>query len=121
MKKILSVLLVSMMILSSVNVFALTDNSLMEEVLIKVKSRISIPEELTEFNASERSKPSKNDNGTQIKYFRFEWSDLNYDKYLNVQADSDGNITEYSISWNNMYTSECDISVKKERFLCTQH
>ncbi len=114
MKKILSILLVFAVMLSSVNVFAFTDNSLMEKVLIEVKSRIDVPIELTEFNASERSKASMDDNGTPIKYFQFEWSDLNYDKYLSVQADADGNITEYNLSWSKLYTFECDISVKKE-------
>ena len=98
MKKALALILSLLFIMPSV--LADTDSSnQMRDVLLKVKERISIPEELTEFENSLSGYEGKS-------IFNFDWHDEKYEKSINVSADEKGRI----ISYNN-YTSK--ISDKK--------
>ena len=89
MKKVISFLLAFVMILSVVPVFADTDTSeAMEGVLIKVKSKLSIPEEFTEFT------PHSYYEDEDIRY-TFEWSKEEPSAYIDVYCDGEGRIHRY--------------------------
>lgn len=87
MKKALAVLMVVIMAMSALPAFAA--ESLPEEVLLKVKTKIHVPEELKEFSYSE----NKRDN---IIRYDFTWHTEDYDKELYVSSDKDGEIVSYN-------------------------
>ncbi len=87
MKKLVSVLLVMVLAFSALPVFAA--ESLPEEVLLKVKGKINVPEELTEFSYSE----NKYDD---VLRYDFTWHTEDYDKELYVSTDSLGRIVTYN-------------------------
>ncbi len=88
MKKLMSVLLVLLMVVSVLPVLAA--ERLPEEVLLKVKSKIDVPEELTEFMYSE----NMYDDG--ILRYDFTWHTEDYDRELYVSSDADGEIVSYN-------------------------
>ncbi|MBQ3110882.1 MAG: S-layer homology domain-containing protein [Clostridia bacterium] len=87
MKKVLAVLMVIIMAMSVLPAYAA--ESLPEEVLLKVKTKIHVPEELKEFSYSE----NKRDN---IIRYDFTWHTENYEKELYVSSDSLGRIVSYN-------------------------
>ena len=88
MKKVLALILSLLLIMPSA--LADTDSSnRMSEVLLKVKEKINIPEELTEF---ENSLSEFNGRTT----YNFDWHDEKYEKSINVSADEKGRILNYN-------------------------
>lgn len=86
MKKFVSLILVVLMVVSAIPAFAQDDA---ENVLLKVKEKIEIPDFLTEFSYTEE----KYDNAMR---YDFTWSDKDFDKEMRVSADVCGNIVSYS-------------------------
>ena len=97
MKKLVLVLLVFVMAFSALPVFAA--ESLPEEVLLKVKAKINVPEELTEFTYSE----NKYDD---VLRYDFTWHTKDYTKELYVSTDSLGRIVTYNYYEQMDYTSD---------------
>ena len=90
MKRLLAVLLAVLLLLSSFTVLASEDNAEeMEKVLLKVKEKIAVPDELTEFSGNVSDYNSK-------KTYHFNWRTEDYEKTLSVSSDADGRITSYS-------------------------
>lgn len=87
MKKVTALILVFCMIISVLPVLAA--ESIAEDVLLSVKSRVDIPEELTEFEYSE----STYDN---VLRYDFSWRDEDYNKEVYVTSDSLGRIVSYN-------------------------
>ena len=75
------------------------DSAAMKAVLTQVKSRITIPEEFTQFEYS-----TYNSNG-QTKW-DFRWEDENSDKTIYITADSQGRISQYSLNQYDVYQNE---------------
>ena len=89
MKKLISLVLVSVMILSCITVFADSSASAeMEDVLIRVKEKVDIPKELSEFT------PHTNKQGEKTIY-SFMWQTPEGNSYMEVAADSKGRIFNY--------------------------
>ncbi len=89
MKKVLSVVLVTIMLLSSMPVLA-EETSEMQEVLLSVKERIMDTDDFKEFNSSVMES-----NGE--KFYSFDWNTNVDDSYksLSVTANDDGLILNY--------------------------
>ncbi|MBR5535525.1 MAG: S-layer homology domain-containing protein [Clostridia bacterium] len=86
MKKLSAVLLVFVMAFSVMHVFA---EGIAEDVLVKVKGKIEVPRELTEFRYSE----NKYDD---VLRYDFTWNSKDYGKELYVSTDSLGRIVTYN-------------------------
>ena len=84
-KKITAAFLAAVMMISAFPAMAADG---MESALVTVKSRIDVPQELTEF----RSQTSSDDNGTQ---YMFIWRDKESKDDLTVSADDAGHISSY--------------------------
>lgn len=97
MKKVLSVLLVFIMAFSALP--AMAESGKAEEVLLVVKEKIEIPEELTEFSYSE----NKYDD---VLRYDFVWHTEDYTKELYVSSDSRGRIVTYSYYEQLDYSSD---------------
>ena len=85
-KRITAAFLAAAMMMAAMPAFAADD---MESTLVTVKSRIDIPQELTEF----RSGTYVNGDGT---VYRFTWNDSDRNGELSVMADGEGHISSYS-------------------------
>ena len=100
MKKTISLLLAMVMLSLSMPVMAAKeDASKMQEVLLLVKEKISIPEELTEFSGNISEYAGK------ISYY-FDWTSTDYEKSISVSCDDAGRIISY-------YDSSLKVSDKK--------
>lgn len=89
MKKIISILLVTVMVLSCTAVFADNDASkAMETVLLNVKSKVDIPVEFSEFS------PRTYEQNEKV-YYSFDWSKEDGDGSINVSCDDKGRIISY--------------------------
>lgn len=89
MKKLISFLLIFIM-LTIPTVFADEGTSGdLQNVLIAVKSKIAVPDELSEFESNMSSYGGKTN-------YNFDWHTPDYEKSLSVTADDKGNITNYS-------------------------
>lgn len=97
MKKLLSALLAAAMMLSALPAFAATDTTEMQNALIKVKSRVDVPEELTEFKSGTTEMA---DGSSQ---YIFSWTNKDQSESMNVQCDNYGNITNYGYDKDGMY------------------
>lgn len=96
MKKMISVLLVMVMIFGALPVFgAKVDSEKMQEVLLLVKEKITVPTELSEFsgNVSEYNK--------KVSY-HFSWTSPDYEKSMSVSCDQQGRITSYHRNTSKM-------------------
>ena len=93
MKKITAILMATLLIMSGFCAFA-AESSQMEKVLGIVKTRITIPEELTEFIYS-----SENYNTREI--FNFSWNTPDSGAYLGISCDVNGVVTSYHFYENN--------------------
>ncbi len=88
MKKVIALILSLLFIMPAA--FADTDfSNQMSEALLKVKEKIEIPSELTEFESNISDYKSK------ITY-NFDWHDEKYEKSINVSADENGRILNYN-------------------------
>ncbi len=97
MKKILSLVL-AMVILSSGGALAAIDNE-MESALLIVKSKILIPEELSEFESSKEEYLGK-------FLYHFNWTSKNGEKNISVSSDAQGRIRNYHCYDNEWYNIE---------------
>ncbi len=89
MKRVFALTIAVLMILSSFSVFAdETSADAMEKALVKVKEKITVSDELTEFTGNTST---YND---EVSY-NFIWRTQDYDKSLSVSCDSEGRITSY--------------------------
>lgn len=89
MKKIISILLIITMLTIPT---AFADENVsndLQSVLIAVKTKITVPEELGEFESNVSTY------GDRTSY-NFDWHTPDYEKSMSVTADADGNITNYS-------------------------
>ena len=93
MKKILSITLTILMLLSSFTALA-QDN--MAVSLASVKSKIEVPERLSEFDSSVSTRNDKT-------IYRFNWYNSDRSESLSVTATETGIITNYSYYSNDMY------------------
>ncbi len=98
MKKVIALILSLLLIMPAALADTASSNEL-QRVLLKVKEKINIPSELTEFESNISDYKGK------ITY-NFDWHDEKYEKSINVSADENGRILNY-----NNYTSK--ISDKK--------
>ena len=71
----------------------------MQRVLLVVKSKVNVPNELSEFSGHVTT-------GKDSKTYTFDWSDKEYNKSMSVSCDGDGRITSY-------YNYTAEISDKK--------
>jgi len=89
MKKVVSLLLITVMLLSSLCVSADTALSEdMQKALIRVKTLVDVPSELDEFSSFVTTNGDK-------KGYSFEWRNKDYSKSMSVSCDSEGRITSY--------------------------
>ena len=92
MKKTIALLLCVVLIMGTLPVFAAQEDSAkMQEVLLIVKSKIEIPEALSEFSGNVSEYKEK-------KTYRFEWRISDFDEYLTVTSDDKGRISSYRTS-----------------------
>ncbi len=104
MKKLISMILVLAMLLSGITVFAdSTVSQEMQDVLIKVKQKIDIPKEYTEFTPY----TSKQNNETN---YSFLWQMAEGNAHIEVSADSEGRISYY-YSYDNSLKSDKKLTV----------
>ncbi len=89
MKKMISRILAVTMILSYITVIADSNTSgEMQDVLIKVKQKIDIPEEYTEFTPYTSQQNDKTN-------YSFMWQTADGNAYIEVSSDSEGRISHY--------------------------
>ncbi|MBQ8003467.1 MAG: S-layer homology domain-containing protein [Clostridia bacterium] len=96
MKKLVSVLLAVIMVVSFLPVLA---EELDTQVLLEVKSRVDIPSELTEFSYGE----STYDNVLRYDFF---WNDKDHKKEIYITSDSKGRIVSYNRYESMDYSSD---------------
>lgn len=91
MKKYLCLLLALVMLIPGIGVFADTGASAsMQEVLVKVKEKIAVPEEFSKFIPQAMENPEK---GTTL--YRFSWEKEEGGSYIEVTSDEKGRISNY--------------------------
>ncbi len=89
MKKTMALMLALVMLLVSLPVFGAADDSAkMQEVLLLVKEKITVPEELSEFSGN------VSDYNGKVSYY-FSWTSPDYEKSMSVSCDDQGRITSY--------------------------
>ena len=96
MKKILTILIAAAMLAAPAAASAapyaeaasVSDTDAMTQALLTVKSRVDVPQELTEFESSRSDY-------TGIDYYTFRWSAKDGSGYINVNADKNGRIIDY--------------------------
>lgn len=119
MKKIVSFLLMMLIVVGCLPVSAASEDAeKMQEVLLIVKSKIEVPDELSEFsgNVSEF-------NGD--KTYRFEWTTTDHKKNITVSSDDRGRITKYNTTAYKMSenklskVSKAELIAFAENFLKT--
>jgi len=89
MKKLISFLLIFTMLTIPTAFADEGTSSDLQSVLIAVKSKIAVPDELSEFESNVSSYGGKTN-------YNFDWHTPDYEKSLSVTADEKGNITNYS-------------------------
>ena len=84
MKRVLALVL-SFLLTMPVALADTASSSRLQEVLLKVKGKIEIPSELTEFE-------SNLSDYRNITTYNFDWHDQKYEKSISVSADENGRI-----------------------------
>lgn len=108
MKKILSILLATVMIVSVIPVFAdQTMSDAMETALISAKTRIDIPEKFSEFSPF-----SYEENGKTV--YNFRWATEDESSYIQVFCDHLGRINRYYINDNSLRSEKKLTKLSKE-------
>ncbi len=99
MKKLICLVLIFAVIFSCLTVFAdSTVSNDMQDVLIKVKQKIDITKELTEFTSYTSQQNDKTN-------YSFMWQDKDGNAYIEVSADDEGRILSY-YSYDNTLKSD---------------
>ncbi len=89
MKKIISLVLCVLLVISCIPALADVDSSAkMQSVLINVKSKVDIPEKFSEFT------PYSNEYDGKLSY-EFNWQTEDEKSYISVSCDSEGRINRY--------------------------
>ena len=108
MKKIISLLLSVVIVISCVSVFADSDSSAkMETVLINIKSKVDIPAEFSEFSPYAYEQNGKT-------YYTFEWSKEEGNGYIEVSCDEQGRINRYYFYDNSLKSEKKLTSLSKD-------
>lgn len=108
MKKMISMMLILVMVLGAVPGFAAKeDASKMQEVLLLVKGKITIPEELTEFTGNVSEYRQK------VSYY-FSWTSPDYEKSMSLSCDEQGRITSYHQNTSKMSQKKLSDKSKAE-------
>ncbi len=111
MKKIISVLLAMVMVLSIIPAFADgVSSQAMETALITVKTRVDIPDNFTEFS------PHSYGENDKIKY-NFQWKTEDEKAYIMVYCDEDGRIERYYLNDSSMRYEKRLTELSKEDIL----
>ena len=98
MKKVLCLFLALSVVLSAFCAFAGTDVSEdMEKVLIIVKEKLDVPQNLTKFVPRTRTDLKKNKNS-----YIFTWEAEDGSSFMEVTCDSEGRISQYNFYDNNV-------------------
>lgn len=104
MKKAISMLLAMIMVVSGITVFADDSTSkAMEDALINVKSKITIPVELSEFSPYTYEESGKT-------FYNFNWQKEDGGAYIQVSCDEEGRIMSY-YAYDNSLRSEKKLTV----------
>ncbi len=104
MKRAISMLLVLIMVISGITVLADDNTSkAMENVLIMVKNKITIPAELSEFSPYTYQENEKT-------IYNFNWQKENGGAYIEISCDEEGRILSY-YSYDNSLRSEKKMTV----------
>lgn len=104
MKKAISMLLAIVMVVSVITVFADDSTSkAMEDALIKVKSKITIPAELSEFSPYTYEESGKT-------VYNFNWQKEGGGAYIEVSCDDKGRVLSY-YAYDNALRSEKKLTV----------
>ena len=104
MKKAISMLLAMIMVVSGITVFADDSTSkAMEDALINVKSKITIPVELSEFSPYTYEESGKT-------FYNFNWQKEDGGAYIQVSCDEEGSIMSY-YAYDNSLRSEKKLTV----------
>ena len=118
MKRFVSLILCFTMFFTVIggNVFAMqlvnTDETNTEElskIVLAVKSKINIPEELKEFDYSYNGETSYSNAG-----WRFTWRDKDYKNRITVNCDTDAHITYYDYYTSDRYVTQAPQYLKEE-------
>ncbi len=105
MKKIISTIIVSVMMLSLITpVFAQNNNSQMQEILISVKERITDTSVFDEFTSN-----MYEDSGKVGYYFNWNKSDDESYSYLSINVNSQGIITSYSYYDEKIWYNDVEV------------
>ncbi len=105
MKKLISAMLAGAMTVSASGV-VFADGG-MEEILVSVKNKVNVPEELSEFETNYAT----DENG--VTSYSFMWRDTDYENSIDVETDAYGNITNYRKNCDSWYTDEDEIKIDK--------
>lgn len=106
MKKLIGILLSTAIALSACQlVFA---DGGMDKILISVKNKVDIPDELTEFNTNYYT------DELGITSYSFSWEDKESNNSINIETDADGNITNYYRSCSDWYRDENTVKIDKD-------
>ncbi len=113
MKRIISLILTVVMVLSSITVFADSMTSKeMQDVLIKVKGRVDIPTELTEFTPQTSKQEGKT-------LYSFLWQSADGNAYIEVSADGGGRILQYYAYDNSLKSDKKLTALSKAEIIGT--
>jgi len=111
MKKAISMLLAIVMVVSGITVFADGSTSkAMEDALVKVKSKITIPAELSEFSPYSYEKNGKTT-------YNFNWQKEDGTAYIEVSCDDKGRINSYYSFDNSLRSDKKLTTLTKEDVL----
>ena len=102
MKKIISIIAAAAIAMSLSAPFASANAENMKVVLENVKTRIDVPEELSEFESSENYYE-------YTSQYSFDWHTKDYEKSMHVSCYDDGTITSYS-KYDGYYENEPKMS-----------
>jgi len=86
-----------------------TNTEELSKVVLAVKSKINIPEELTEFDYNYNGETSYSRAG-----WRFNWRDKDYKKRITISCDTDAHITYYDYYTSDRYTTQAPQYLKEE-------
>ncbi len=111
MKKIISILLTCVMIVTSALVFGDgTTSEAMERVLIAVKTKVDVPERFSEFS------PYSFEQDGKLTY-EFKWSTEDGREYISVSCDEKGRICRYYSNDNSVRSENTLTTLSKEDIL----
>ena len=118
MKRIISVLLTLTMFFTFIggSTFAMqlvesneTNTEELSKIVLAVKSKINIPEALTEFEYNYNGETNHSSAG-----WRFTWRDKDYKERITINCDTDAHITYYDYYTSEKYITQAPQYLKEE-------